>query len=120
MDLWSLDLRQTLRGLRRDAGFTVTTVLTLALGIGLNAAVFSVLHAVLLAPLPYPEADRLAVVWTAIPSEGVTQATSAYANVRDWRARSRAFEELATYDPTTLTLGGYDVPEQVMSIRASA
>jgi putative ABC transport system permease protein len=120
MDVLSLDVRQALRALRRDAGFTTTTVLTLTLGIGLNAAVFSVLHAVLLAPLPYPDADRLAVLWTQIPAEGVTEGTSAYANVQDWRTRTRSFEDLATYDPTTLTLTGDGPAEQITAILGSA
>jgi putative ABC transport system permease protein len=114
------DLRYTLTSLRRDLGFTAVVILTLTIGIGANTAVFTVVHAVLLRPLPYEDPDRLMMIWTAIPSRGVDEATSAYANVRDWRAQTRAFEDVATFDPTTRTLTGGDVPEQVMTADVSA
>lgn len=120
MDILFQDLRHTLRTLRRDFGFTATTVLTLAIGIGVNTAVFSVVYAVLLQPLPYKNSDRLAMVWTDIAGQGVHEATSAYANIQDWKWQNRVFEDLATFDPTSLTLTDGDWPEQVMTVRVSA
>jgi predicted permease len=114
------DVRYSLRALRRDGGFTVVVILTLALGIGANTAVFSVVHSVLLRPLPYEDPDRLMMIWTTIASRGVDEATSGYGNVRDWRAQTRAFENLATFDPTSRTLTGGEWPEQVMTADVSA
>jgi len=70
------DLRDALNALRRDVGFTTSTVLTLALGVGVNTTVFAVLRAVVLAPLPYQEPDRLAMIWTDVASVGLREATS--------------------------------------------
>jgi predicted permease len=120
MDQAWLDVRYALRTLRRDLGFTALIVLILAIGIGLNTAVFSVVRAVLLAPLPYEDPARLAMLWTAIPDEGVHEASSAYANVQDWKERSRVFEDLATFDPTSLTLTDGAWPEQISGARVSA
>ena len=120
MDALLQDLRFALRTLRRDLAFAVLLVLTLATGIGANAAVFSVVRSVLLDPLPYPEADRLAVLWSELPSEGVLDATSGYANVQDWRAQSRSFEVLATFDPITLTATDGEWPERLSGVKAAA
>ncbi|MBW3533693.1 MAG: ABC transporter permease [Gemmatimonadetes bacterium] len=99
------DLKYALRTLARSPGFAVMAVLTLALGIGANTAVFSVVNAVLLRPLPLPEPDRLATVAEETNRGGTMRA--AWPNVEDWRARSRAFQSLAGYTafPTTV-LGG--------------
>jgi putative ABC transport system permease protein len=119
IDVLRQDARYTFRALRRDLGFTVVVILTLALGIGANTAVFSVVHSILLKPLPYQDPDRLMMIWTAIPGRGVADATSAYGNVRDWRAQSSAFEGMATFDPTTRTLTGGAWPERVMTADVS-
>jgi putative ABC transport system permease protein len=120
MDVVWQDLRLTLRTLVRDPGFAAIIVLTLGVGIGINTAVFSLVHSILLAPLPYREADKLAMVWTDIPGQGVHEAGSAYANIEDWRAQNRVFEDLATYDPTSLTLTGREWPEQISAALVSA
>lgn len=120
MDALSQDFRYALRTLRRDRVFTAITILTLALGMGANTAVFSVVQSVLLEPLPYKDPDRLAMVWTAIPSEGVHEAPSAYANIRDWKTQNRVFEDLATFDGTSLTLTGGEWPEQISTAKVSA
>ncbi|MGE0160708.1 MAG: ABC transporter permease [Gemmatimonadales bacterium] len=116
----SSDLRQAARGLRRDTRFTLPAILTLSIGIALEAAVFTVFHAVLLTPLPYPDADRLAVLWSEIPAAGLREGTSAYANVQDWKARSAAFEDLAVWDPITLAESGLATPERVSAARVSS
>jgi putative ABC transport system permease protein len=120
IDTLRQDCRFTVNALRRDVGFTVVVILTLAIGIGANTAVFSVVHSLLLRPLPYPDPDRLTMIWTTIPGRGVDEVTSAYGNVRDWRAQTRAFEGLATFDPTSRTLTGGEWPEQIMSADVSA
>ena len=77
MDRLRQDVRFALRTLRRELGFSAMIVLTLAIGIGVNTAVFSVVRSVLLAPLPYRDADRLVMLWTDNPEEGVREARSA-------------------------------------------
>ena len=87
------------RGLRRSPGFTLTVVLMLALGIGVNTAVFSVVNSVLLKPLPYPGADRLVVFRASFPARNETQTLVTIANFRDWRDRSSTFEAMSSYRP---------------------
>ncbi len=93
------DLRFVGRNLRRNPGFTLTVVLMLALGIGANTAVFSVVNSVLLKPLPYPGADRIVVVRTAFLTRNETQALVSIGNFRDWRDRSSSFEAMSSYRP---------------------
>jgi putative ABC transport system permease protein len=110
--IWQ-DLRFGLRVLRRNRGFTAVAVLTLALGIGGTAVVFSLLDAVLLRPLPYPQAERL---FRLFPLEGkrrrgVEQAS--YADFRDWQRQTHTFESLAAYDGESLNLTGTGEPERL-------
>ncbi len=118
-DLWQ-DLNYGLRMLLKSPGFTATVVLTLALGIGANITIFSVVNAVLLRPLPYPEAERLVFLWSEAPRQNIRERASAYANVSEWRTQNTSFEDLAVFDPTAVTLTGGVEPEGVMSVRASA
>jgi putative ABC transport system permease protein len=120
VDQIRLDFRHALRSLLRDRRFTAVVVLTLGVGIGANTAVFSLVRSIVLAPLPYEEPDRLGMVWTEIPARGVRNGTSAYANVEDWRAQGHAFEDLATFDPTSLTLTDGDWPELISTARVSS
>src|SRR5262245_38328679 len=114
------DLRYGARMLFKQPGFTAIATLTLALGIGANITIFSVVNAVLLRPLPYPDADRLVFLWSEAPAQNFRERASAYANVADWREQNKSFENIAASDPTVVTLTGGAEPEQVMSIRASA
>lgn len=114
------DLRFGLRMLFKQPGFTLIAVLTLALGIGANITIFSVVNAVLLQPLPYPDPDRLVKLWSTVPRQNITERASAYATFSEWRDQNSSFEDLATFDPTAVTLTGGAEPEQVMSMRASA
>lgn len=114
------DLRLGVRLLIRQPGFTAIAVLTLALGIGANITIFSVVNAVLLRPLPYAEADRLVFLWSEAPKQNVRERASAWANISDWRNQNKSFEDLAAFDPTWVTLTGAAEPEQVVSVRASA
>jgi predicted permease len=118
-DLWH-DLHYGLRMLRKSPGFTATVLLTLALGIGANITIFSVVNSVLLRPLPYPDSDRLVFLWSESPMQNIRERASSYANFSDWRKQNTWFEDLAVFDPTAVTLTGTAEPEGVMSVRASA
>jgi len=92
--LWQ-DLRYAFRMLRTHSGFTVVAVLTLALGIGANTAIFSVVNAVLLRPLPYADPGRLVTLWERSPRRGFEQERVTPPDFLDWREQSRVFENLA-------------------------
>jgi predicted permease len=100
------DLRYAVRTLRKNPGFTTTSIAVLALAIGANTAMFSVLHAVLLRPLPYQAPEQLAMLWTEIPTQRVREARSAYLNVHEWRSLSETFADMAVFDPVSLMLTG--------------
>jgi len=107
--LWH-DLRYALRVLAKQPGFTAVVVLTLALGIGANTAIFSVVNAVILEPLPFPESQRLvAVLGTDVHLADIHRAVS-YPDFADFRAQNRTLESVAVYDKTTLTLTGSGEP----------
>src|ERR1051326_2546508 len=103
--LWQ-DLRHGARMLAKRPGFTAVAVVTLALGIGANSAIFSVVHAVLLNPLPFPEQERLVVAWKKDLSSGNPLVELSFPEVRDWQARSRSFDGMAAM-PTTVYGYGY-------------
>jgi predicted permease len=98
------DLRSGLRSLARNPGFAAVAVLTLALGVGANTAIFSVLRAVVLRDLPYRDADRIAVMWTKNIRQNLPDGSS-YLNFRDWQNRSRTFEQMAAYIRPEFTRG---------------
>jgi putative ABC transport system permease protein len=114
------DLRFGLRQLRKNPGFTAVAVLTLALGIGVNAAVFSVAYAVLLGPLPYKDPDRLAIVWEQNPSRDWTANIVSPANFKDWRRQNRVFTDMAAVDPTSFNLAGSEEPVEIGGERVTA
>jgi putative ABC transport system permease protein len=91
------DFRYGARMLGKKPGFTLVAVLTLGLGIGANTAIFSVVNAVLLNPLPYREPDRLIQFWETNPLKSWTQATIAPANLFDWQKQNQSFDEIAAY-----------------------
>jgi putative ABC transport system permease protein len=105
------DLRYGFRMLRRKPGFTAVAVLTLALGIGGNTAIFSVVNAVLLRPLPYPEAGRLVSVYESLPQGG--KGSVSVPNLLDWRAQSDAFTGIAAYQ-----YGDFNLREEQQPVRA--
>ena len=91
------DLRYGARMLGKKPGFTIVAVITLALGIGANTAIFSVVNAVLLNPMPYRAPDRLVQFWETNPLKNWTQATVAPANLFDWQKQSGSFDDIAAY-----------------------
>ena len=109
----AFDCRYGLRQLRKNPGFTAVAVLTLALGIGANTGVFSILDAVLLRPLPYPHAERLVKAGAYDLTSGAPYGTTSYPDFVDWCERNRSFASLAAYEDKTFNLGGTSQPEHV-------
>src|SRR5215471_18425021 len=108
------DLRYALRQLRKSPGFTAVAVIPLALGIGANTAMFSVIDGVLLRPLPFRAPGGLYTLWERNPRMGYEQNNPAAANFHDWRDRNRVFEQLAAFDPSkSFDLSGNGKPERV-------
>src|SRR5947207_7278199 len=104
VEMIAQDVRYAVRTLRKSPGFTTTSVATLALAIGANTAMFSVLNAVLLRPLPYRSPEQLAVLWSEVPSQNLREGRSAYLNVEQWRRQSKSFADMAVFDPVSVTL----------------
>jgi putative ABC transport system permease protein len=113
------DLRFALRGLRARPGFTGTVLLTLALGIGANAAIFTVVDAILLRPLPFAEPDRLVHLWERYQSNVDGRSEASYPDYLDWRARNRTFADLAGYQGGGFILGG-PTPQLVNAAKSTA
>lgn len=117
------DLRYGLRLLRRSPAFTLAAGLVLALGIGANTAIFTVVNAILLRPLPFPDAGRLMQVWHVPPAKsfpGMTRFAVSAANYLDWKARSQAFQQMAIYTFNSFSISGKGQPETVRSGAVSA
>lgn len=111
------DVRFGLRSLLRSPAFTVVAVLCLALGIGANAALFSVLNAVLLRPLPFPEPDRVVRIYESFKDGG--QGSVSMPNFRDWVEQGTGFARLAAYEGRNLNLLGTSEPERVTAVLAT-
>jgi predicted permease len=118
-ELWQ-DLRYCARMLLKNPGFTLIAVLTLALGIGANTAIFSVVYGMMLRPLPYHEPERLVRLWTDNANEKNPKDGTSYPNLVDWRSQSRTFSEIANYSGDLVFLTAGDAPEQVRIDRVSA
>jgi putative ABC transport system permease protein len=113
MERLQQDVRYAVRSLRKNPGFTLVAVLTLALGIGATTAIFSVVNGVLLHPLPFRDADRLAMVWIDNLSDGIRQDITAYPTFVDWREQNRVFQDMAAFRPQQVNLTGEFEPEQI-------
>lgn len=107
------DLRYGLRVLAKSPVFTVVAVLTLALGIGANTAIFSVVNDLLLRPLPFRNAQRLVMLWENNPNRNVNQNPTSRANFRAWREQSNSFDGMAAFSDQRLNLTGEGEPEEV-------
>jgi len=113
------DLRFGLRMLLKNPGFTLIAVLTLALGIGANTAIFSVVQAVLLRPLPFQDPDRLVYLWTIIPPRAEPMSTS-FPDFRDWSEQQQVFEGIAASSSSGSALTGGDEPGYAQTASVSA
>lgn len=117
--MWLQDMRYGLRALTRKPTFTIAAVLTLALGIGANTAMFSTISSILLRNLPYENPDRLVTVWETNPQKGIDQSTVSAPTFAHWRDENRAFEQMAAYDIDSLVLVGMGEPERLPSAQVS-
>jgi predicted permease len=113
LDALLLDLRYACRGFAKAPGLTATIVITLALGIGANTAIFSVVHAMLLSPLPYRDADRLVFIWSDMTAVGYPRAPLSGPELKDLRERGRTLSGVAAIWSNTTALTGEGHPEQL-------
>ncbi len=113
------DLRYALRMLLKNPAFSALVIGILALGIGVNTAVFSVVNSVLLRPLPYKDAGRLVAIWETNPKLNVEREGPSGPNFLDWREQNHSFEEMTLLEPGTGTLTGSGEPEQFPGLRVS-
>src|SRR5690349_2599177 len=114
------DIRYALRNLLRRPTFTLIAVVTLALGIGANTAIFSAINALLLKPLPFPELDRVVAIWDKLPTRDVFHNETTVANYLDWQSQTKSFEQLALYRWWSANLTGIDPPERIQGFLVTA
>ncbi|MGH9752319.1 MAG: ADOP family duplicated permease [Blastocatellia bacterium] len=120
-DMWQ-DLRYGARMLVKSPGFTFVAALTLALGIGANTAIFSVIEAVMLRPLPYQDFERLCLLWKSVPARNIEWDWTSYPTIRDWREQSRSFEDMAVIlrpDGSEVILQSDAGPERIQGSKVS-
>src|SRR5215510_296714 len=111
-EVWQ-DLRYGARTLRKNPGFTAVAVVALALGIGANSAIFSVISALLLRPLPFKDPEKLVQVWETDVKRGDNKMTASYPNFADWRDQNHVFEQIAAYSGGGFILTGTADPERI-------
>src|SRR5918911_1645146 len=109
------DLRYGLRMLLKNPGFTLVAVVALALGIGANSAIFSVVNALLLRPLPFEQPDRLVQVWESSAKLGRNEIPASFPNFADWREQNHVFEQTVAYSAWSFNLTGTAEPERIHS-----
>ncbi|MFZ0278309.1 MAG: ABC transporter permease [Candidatus Sulfotelmatobacter sp.] len=114
------DIRYAFRQLRKSRGFTAVAVITLALGIGANTAIFSVVNAVLLKPLPYPKADQLVMLWEQNPHRGWFENIISGDNFLDWQKQNQVFISMAAFQSSSFNITGNHQPEEVAGEQVSA
>ena len=127
-DMWTFhpletllqDVRYALRTLRKSPGFTIVAVLALAIGIGANTAIFSLVDAVRARALPYKDPSGLVELWGNVQRAKVERRGNSYPDFLDWRAQSKSFEDMAAFDAQRLTLTGGDDPERILTEFVSA
>src|SRR5437016_12846508 len=121
MDTLRHDIRYAIRTIIKSPGFTSVSVIALALGIGANTAIFSVVNALLLRPLPYKDASRLMRLWPTGPKgDRAPYAVMSYPNLIDWREQNHSFEQVEGYVPRSFNLTGGDQPQRVYGLRSTA
>src|SRR5664279_3565487 len=114
------DFRFALRQLAKAPGFTAIAILTLALCIGANSAIFSVVHAILLKPYPWPDSDRLVYVYNTYPLMGLPNAGVSIPDYLDRREGVSGFADCAMYNTRSINLASATEPERVVGLRATA
>jgi predicted permease len=112
MDTLLQDLRYAFRTLVKNPGFAALTILCLALGIGVNSTIFSVVDTVAIRPLPFRDPERLVSLHTTHQANGIDRGDASYLDVQDWKARTRAFADIATVSGRSLTLSDSEEPER--------
>ncbi len=112
MDTFLQDLRYAARTLVKNPGFAALTIACLALGIGVNSTIFSVVDTIAIRPLPFREPDTLASLHTTHQANGIDRGSASFLDVRDWKARAHAFADIATVSGRSLTLSDKDEPER--------
>ncbi|HXT64696.1 MAG TPA: ABC transporter permease [Pyrinomonadaceae bacterium] len=120
MDSLLADLRYGIRALLKRPVFSAIAVITLALGIGANSAIFSAINALLLKPLPIRNQDRVVAIWDKNPSRGIDHNEVAFANYLDWRAQNHSFDQLALERWWSPNLTGSDMPERIQGFLVSS
>ena len=121
VDTFLQDVRYGARMLRKNPGFATLAIITLALGIGANTAIFSVINTVMLRPLPYPDADRLVLMNEMAVDRGrVDMMSVSWKDYLDWRQQARSFQNLGIFRAQNLTLTGVDQPERLNGAMVSA
>ncbi len=118
LEMLAQDVRFALRQLARSPGFAVTAIATLALGIGANTAIFTVVRGAVLAPLPYPDPDRLALVWETRPN--VKQLEISYPDFQDWQRGARSFEKMAAVGWRNFDLTSPGTPQHLEGMEVSS
>ncbi|MBZ5497431.1 MAG: ABC transporter permease [Acidobacteriia bacterium] len=120
MDTWFQNIRYAFRVIRRSPGVTAVVVLALALGIGANIGIFSVVNAVLLRPLPYKDSDRLVQIWGQMLSRNVPYHFVPYPDFAEWREQSRSFESMSAYRSVALNLTNRGEPRRLNCLQVNA
>src|SRR5689334_19678710 len=121
-ELVGMQLRHATRSLLRRPVLSIVALITLALGIGANTAIFSIVNVVLLKPLPFTDPERLVMVWSTAPTQGVSEGFASYLDFRDWQEQAKAFDRLATFwtfPNGDVNLTGGVEPERVSVARIS-
>jgi putative ABC transport system permease protein len=114
------DVRFALRLLFRAPAYSLVAIITFAVGIGVNTAVFNVVNGVLLRPLPYPDADRITMLWMDNRRQGIKEDITSYPNYLDWRAQSTLYEHMAGFTQSAFSLTGSGEPERVLGASVTA
>ena len=121
---WSMtdmirDVRVAIRSLARTPGFSAVVVLTLAIGIGATTAIYTVVDAVLINPLPYPTQDRLQMIWVTNPQQEIDKDVTSYPNFADWQSQATTFEAMAAVNSTNFTITGAGDPRMIPAERVT-
>ena len=120
MESLAQDVRYAARVLCKNPVFTMTPVLTLALGVGANGAIFSFVNGILLRPLPYQDSTRIVQVKAHDRAKGVDIDAVSFPNYHDWAEQNKVFEQMAAYRYALLNLTGVGEPQTLLGLRASA